>query len=113
MSKIVDLIAADGKGQKPSIRQRKLKAKFGLRKTKRMIGLDNLANRLGYKLVPGTSIAFRHAVSVDFIKQDIHIETSSIPRVKKMTFTEACKISQELSDSREDRLMRANFDGPE
>ncbi len=78
-----------------------------------MTHLDALAEKLGYQIVRGTYVAFRHTVTVESIRKLPHAEVNLVPRVKKMTFTEACNISRELSDSREERLMSASFDGPE
>ena len=113
MSKIVALIADEEQGQKPSIRQRRLLTRAGLRKARRMPHLDTLAKKLGYQLVRDTSVVVRHTVTVDCIRKLTPAEVSFAPRVKKMTYTEACKISRDLSDSREERLMSASFDGPE
>lgn len=113
MSKIVALNADEEQGQKPSIRQRRLQTKAGLRKAWRMTHLDTLAKKLGYQLVRGASITVRQTVTVESIRKLTPSGVSSVPRVKKMTFTEACKISRDLSDSRDERLMSANFDGPE
>ena len=113
MSKIVALIADEEQGNKPSVLRRRLHTKAGLRKTRRMTHLDSLAKRLGYQLVRDASFAVRQTVTVEIMKKLTSTEVSAMPRVRKMTFTEACKISRDLSDSREERLMSASFDGPE
>ncbi|HBC7363695.1 TPA: hypothetical protein L2B26_005292 [Klebsiella oxytoca] len=113
MSKIVALNADEEQGKKPSIRQRRLLTRAGLHKAKRMTHLDALAEKLGYQLVRGTYVAFRHTVTVESVRKLPPAEVNFVPRVKKMTFTEACNISRDLSDSREERLMSASFDGPE
>ncbi|WP_135718222.1 hypothetical protein [Klebsiella pneumoniae] len=66
-----------------------------------------------YKSDDIKNVAFHYKLIVEGIKQHEAFETKSMPRVKGMSFTEACALSRELSDSREERLMRACFDGPE
>ncbi|HBR0813679.1 TPA: hypothetical protein MCM60_000604 [Klebsiella pneumoniae] len=113
MSKIVALIATEEKGRKPTLQQRKLKATSGLRKTARMTHLDALAKKLGYQIVRSSSFAYRHTIAVEVVKKCEAVEESCVPRVKKLSFSEASALSRELSDSREERLLRASFDGPE
>ncbi|MDW4578493.1 hypothetical protein [Atlantibacter hermannii] len=113
MSKIVALIAAEEKGKKPSIRKRKLKARIGLRRTHRMTNFDALAKKLGYQIVRGTHVVFRYPPATDVLKDAGSAEAGNVPRVKALSFTEACKISRDLSDAREERLKSACFDGPE
>ncbi|EMC2595182.1 hypothetical protein [Klebsiella pneumoniae] len=66
-----------------------------------------------YKSDDCKNVVFRYKLIVEGIKQQETFETRSMPRVKSMSFTEACALSRELSDSREERLLRASFDGPE
>lgn len=112
MTKLVPLIAPEDRAKKPSVRQRKRRAAFGLRgvnRMTRMTNFDRLAKTLGYELVRGSSVVFRSA-AVTLVKEtDIY----GMPRLKKMTFTEACNLSRDLSESREERLMSVSFDDPE
>lgn len=113
MTKLVPLIAPEDRAKKPSVRQRKRRAAFGLRgvnRMTRMTNFDRLAKTLGYELVRGSSVVFRSAVVTTVVKEaDIY----GMPRLKKMTFTEACNLSRDLSESREERLMSVSFDDPE
>lgn len=59
------------------------------------------------------NFVFHYKFFVEGIKQPEAFDVRSMPRVKRMSFTEACALSKELSDSRKERLLRASFDGPE
>ncbi|AVE52005.1 hypothetical protein AM354_21585 [Serratia marcescens] len=114
MTKLVALIASEDRGKKPSVRQRKRRATLGLRRTSpmtRMTSFDRLAKTLGYELVRGSSVAIR-SVAVSEVKET-EIYGYGMPSLRKMTFTEACNLSRNLSESREERLMSASFDDPE
>lgn len=67
----------------------------------------------GYQLTWGADVQISHGVSVVLTQKQDNFEARSMPRVNKMSFTEASTLSRELSDSRKERLMRASFDGPE
>lgn len=115
MSKIVTLFATKREGKSLSVRTRKPKAMTGLRKTNRLTHLDALAYRLGYQLVRGKSVMFRYTATLDREENKVMNAASpmAVPRVKKMTFTQACDLSKDLFDSREERLKSVSFDGPE
>jgi hypothetical protein len=117
MSKVVAFIAPEEKRDSTSARLRKAKARttFGsLRRAQRMTSLDAMARKLGYEMTRVSGVGYlQPLVAGVLIKHVTVVDEETIPRIQKMSFSEASKLSQDMYNSREQRLKDACFDGPE